>query len=373
MLKVVTLVGTRPEIIRLSECLKDFDKTFDHKLIHTGQNFDKQLSDVFFEEFDLKPPYRYLNCSKQSVGATIASIFVEFESVLDEIEPDCIVILGDTNSALGAYVAKRKKIPIFHIEAGNRCFDQNTPEEINRKIVDHISDVNVTYSEIARSYLISEGLKPELIFKLGSQIKEVFEANKIKIDNSKILSKLSLKKNEYLLLSMHREESVDTEAKLKIKIKILNKLADYYGKKIIFSIHPRTRIKINQLVKAIDFHPKIIFCEPFGYFDYIKLQKNSYCVVSDSGSLTEEASVIGFDAINFRDNNERPEGFTEGSTIMVGADFDLMVSSIDYMKNHQGAATIVKDYDVDNFSSKLVKLILSYTHYINREIWKKYT
>lgn len=373
MLKVLTLVGTRPEIIRLSECLKIFERVFEHKLIHTGQNFDEHLSDVFFKEFNLKSPYQYLNCSGKTVGKTVASILVKFEVVLEDIKPDCVIILGDTNSALGAYVAKRKKIPIFHIEAGNRCFDQNTPEEINRKIVDHIADVNITYSEIARSYLISEGLKPELIFKLGSPIKEVFLKNKQKINASSILNKMSLKKNNYLLVSMHREESVDTKTKLVAKLKILNMLADYYGKKIIFSTHPRTRIKINQLNNAVGFHKGIVFCDPFGYFDYIKLQKNAYCVLSDSGSLTEEASIIGFDAINFRDNNERPEGFTEGSAIMVGTNFDIIINSIDYLKTNKNTINIVQDYDVDNFSTKLVKLILSYTDYINREIWKRHS
>jgi UDP-N-acetylglucosamine 2-epimerase (non-hydrolysing) len=369
-IKIFTVVGTRPELIKLSETIKAIDKFFVQVLINTNQNFEYELNKIFFEELKIrKPDYNFGNEKKKAIEK-IADNFIKFEKICIEEKPNAILILGDTNSTLVTYVAKRYKIPIFHLEAGNRCFDQRVPEEINRKIVDHLSDINLVYSDIAKSYLLNEGLDPNKIIKVGSPILEVYEKNRIKINKSNILNKLKIKKKKYFLISFHREENLDVENKLKKFIEMLNFLNDNYKFDIIISSH----YKLMDRLKTLNYKfnsKKIKFLKPFGYFDYCKLLINSYVVLSDSGTLNEEASIMKFKALNLRETHERPEADEEGTAPLVNMKPSEISNAIDIITKTKPAET-VKDYLVKNFSEKVVKIILSFLRKIEREVWKKY-
>lgn len=366
-LNVLTLIGTRPEIIRLSEIIKKFDKSFNHTLVHTGQNYDYELNEIFFNDLEIRKPDFFLNVKGNSPSEQISSVIKKSDKIFEKVKPDALLILGDTNSSLAAIPAKRKKIPIFHMEAGNRCFNFNVPEEINRKIVDVISDVNLTYSQIAREYLIKENFPSDRIIVTGSPLKEVLISNEKKIKRSKILLELNLKKNNYFLFSFHREENVDKESVLKDFCMLINLLKTKYKKDIVISLHPRTKVNLRKL--DIQLPTDIIVSSPLSYSDYIKLQTNSLCVFSDSGSITEESSILKFRAINLRNEHERPEGFEEASVMFVGSDPKLAVIAYEFLKKSDiKKMNIVKDYNKDNVSDKLVKIIYSYSHFIKQKI-----
>lgn len=372
-IKIITVVGTRPEIIRLSRIIDKLDNFTNHLLVHTGQNYDYELNEIFFQQLSIRKPDIFLEAAAESPFQTIGNIISQIESVINNFSPDAILILGDTNSSLCAITAKRLKVPIFHMEAGNRCFDFRVPEEINRKIVDHISDINLTYSNIAREYLLREGFPADQIIVTGSPMKEVLDYYQVEIDKSKILSDLQVEKQKYFLLSLHREENVDSSEKLLSLSKILNLLVEKYQFKIIVSTHPRTRKKLSDL--NISFDSYVEFHKPFGFLDYIKLQKNSFCVLSDSGTISEESSILNFRALNLREMHERPEGFEEASVAFVGLDLDRIIQGIEMLTIQEIGESrnfnIVNDYNTDNVSSKILRIILSYTNYINRKIWKK--
>ena len=373
-IRVMTIVGTRPEIIRLSKIIPRLDDVFEHILIHTGQNFDHELSEIFFDELRIRKPDYFLNASAKNASKTIANIISSVDDLFEKLSPDALLILGDTNSSLAAIPAKRRKIPIFHMEAGNRCFDLRVPEEINIKIVDHIADINLTYSDIARAYLLHEGYPADQIIKTGSPLFEVISANQASIKKSNILDVLFLKYQAYFLVSAHREETVDDPIKLTKLIHSLNCVAEFYKLPIIFSTHPRTEKNLSQL--KVPINPLITFLKPFGFFDYMHLQINAKCVLSDSGTLTEESSICNFPALNIREVQERPEGFEETSVMFVGLNVDRILQGIKIVES-QGRGTtrslkIVSDYAVDNVSEKIPRIILSYIDYVNRVVWKKY-
>ena len=369
MTKVVTIVGTRPEIIRLSCILNNFNKHFKHYLIHTGQNYDFELNEIFFRDLNLKPPDFYLNVSKSTACEAVGDVIKKTEKVLKSLKPDAVFVLGDTNSCLGLYAAKRLKIPTFHFEAGNRCYDQNVPEEINRVIVDHLADINLTYSNISRQNLLKEGLKNDFVIKIGSPLFEVFNFYKEKIKNSEILSKLKLKKDEYILVSIHREENTQTLKNLKNISVILNQVQKKFGNEIIFPCHPRIRSKILKIIK----NKKIRIIKPLSFSDYVNLQINSLIVLSDSGSISEESSILNFKALNLRDTHERHEAMEEGVVMMVGIDKKRILKGIKMMLdgklNYKNK--IVKEYKIENVSNKVTKIVNSYIPYINKNIWKK--
>ncbi len=372
-LKVMTVVGTRPEIIRLSRVMAQLDKYCNHLIIHTGQNYDYELNEVFFDDLGIRKPDAFLGAAGKTAAETIGQIIISVDEMLEKHKPEALLILGDTNSCLAAISAKRRKIPVFHMEAGNRCFDFRVPEEINRKIVDHTSDINLTYSDIAREYLLREGFPPDQIIKTGSPMKEVLEFYKSEIDSSEILSKLSLNSKDYFVVSSHREENVDSEINLINLIASLNLLAEQFNKTIIFSTHPRTRKKLESL--SLTINPLIQFCKPFGFFDYVKLQCEAICTLSDSGTITEESSILNFPALNLREVHERPEGFEEGAVMMVGNNFNRIIQSLEILRCQGREArrdiNIVNDYDVENVSIKVLRIIQSYTDFINRKVWKK--
>lgn len=368
MLKVLTLVGTRPELIKLSLVIAELDRRLDHVLVHSGQNYDFELNEVFFSELDIRKPDHFLNASGGTVAETIARVIERVDKVLELEQPDAMLLLGDTNSCLGAITAKRRKIPIFHMEAGNRCFDQRVPEEINRHIVDHISDINLVYTEHARRNLLAEGIRPDSIIKTGSPMREVLATFASRIDASDILTQLKLSKDDYFVVSAHREENVDDEAKLRTLIDSVEALAHSFKKRIIFSTHPRTRTRL----ESIDLTPSqsIELVKPLGFCDYIKLQKNAFCVVSDSGTITEESSILAFPSITIRDSHERPEGMDEGTLIMTGIDKDRVLQSVSVVRAHSEAGfRSPPDYDVENVSKKVVRIILSYTDFVRRTVW----
>ncbi|WGX77229.1 UDP-N-acetylglucosamine 2-epimerase (non-hydrolyzing) [Paraclostridium bifermentans] len=373
MMKIMTIVGTRPEIIKLSRVINELDKYTNHILVHSGQNYDYELNEIFFKDLEIRKPDYFLNSAKENAIETIADILVKVNKLIVEENPDAILIYGDTNTCLSVIAAKKNKIPIFHMEAGNRCFDLRVPEEINRKIVDHISDINFTLTEHARKYLEAEGIRPETIIKSGSSMKEVFKYNMDKINNSDILEKMSLKPKEYFVVSAHREENLDIDNNFINLINSLNKIANHYNKKIIFSTHPRTKNKIEKIIN-LELDKNIILSKPLGFFDYIKLQLNAYCTLSDSGTITEESSILGFPAITIRNSHERPEGMDEGTLIMSGLNYDTIRNSIDIVvdQTKEDSMNIVKDYDTENVSKKIVRCIISYIDYINRNVWKKY-
>ena len=372
-LKVMTIVGTRPEIIRLSRTIAKLDLYCQHILVHTGQNYDYELNQIFFDDLGIRAPDVFLECAGASPAETMAQVIAKSDAVLAEQQPDAVLILGDTNSAMAAISAKRRKIPIFHMEAGNRCFDLRVPEEINRKIVDHISDVNLPYSDIAREYLLREGLKPDLIVKTGSPMDEILAFYSDKINASDVLNRLKLKPKQYFLISVHREENVDSDTNIRKYVGVLEALAVRYKLPIIVSTHPRTRKKIDLL--KLSFHPLVQLLRPLGFSDYVKLQVDANVVLSDSGTITEESSILNFPALNIRDAQERPEGFEEGAVMFTGMNIERILQAIEILAD-QGRGeirtlNIVKDYVAPNVSEKVVRTIISYTDYVNNVVWRK--
>jgi UDP-N-acetyl-L-fucosamine synthase len=371
-LKIITVVGTRPEVIRLSEVIRKLDKssTFDHILVHTGQNYDYELNQVFFDDLELRKPDYFLNSAGGNAATTIGKIIINVDPVLEEISPDAILVLGDTNSSLCAIPAKKRKIPIFHMEAGNRCFDQRVPEETNRKIVDHISDINLTYSDIAREYLLREGLTPDRIIKTGSPMFEVLSKNINKIDTSRILSELGLEAGKYFVVSAHREENISSDNFSKL-VSILNNIAERYQLPVIVSTHPRTRKMIDD--KGVRFNKLINLCKPFGFHDYNHLQQHSKVVLSDSGTISEESSILKFAALNLRDSHERPEAMEEASVMMVGMNLDRIIQALSHLeteKQFEGDHyRDVTDYSMPNVSDKVLRIIISYCDYVSRVVW----
>ena len=371
-LKVMTVVGTRPEIIRLSAVINKLDKSeaIEHILVHTGQNYDYELNEVFFEDFNLKKPDYFLNSAVGTAIETIGNILINIEKVIDKEKPDAFLILGDTNSCLTAIAAKRRHIPIFHMEAGNRCFDQRVPEETNRKIVDHIADINLTYSDIAREYLLREGLLPDRVIKTGSPMYEVIKSKLDDIDNSDVLNKLNLEKNKYFVVSAHREENINSERNFLNLVESLNSIADKYNFPVIVSTHPRTRKMIEE--KGIKFNPLINLLKPLGFNDYVKLQIESKTVLSDSGTISEESSILKFKALNLREAHERPEAMEEASVMMVGLKKERILQGLEILETQEkDTLREVYDYSMPNVSDKVLRIILSYTDYINRNVWRK--
>ena len=374
-LKVITVVGTRPEIIRLSRIIPKLEQYFDHLLVHTGQNYDYELNQIFFKQLNIKKPDKFLDAAGKSPAITIGNVISKIDGVIEEFSPDAMLILGDTNSCMSAISAKRRKVPIFHMEAGNRCFDLRVPEEIIRKIIDHTADINLPYSDIARNYLINEGLPKDRIIKTGSPMKEVLDYYKDKIENSIILDELELEAYNYFVVSSHREDNVDSKKNLSKLINILNSISEKYKLPIIFSTHPRTRIKLEEI--NLQTNELIKFMKPFGFLDYIKLQTNAYCVISDSGTITEESSILNFPALNIREMHERPEGFEESQVMMVGLENDRIIQALEILNDQERGdknrtLKLVKEYDIDNVSDKIVRIIQSYTDYTNRVVWKRY-
>ncbi len=371
--KVMTIVGTRPEIIRLAAVIKACDKYFHHILVHTGQNWDPTLNDIFFDDLELRKPDFFLNVVGNSLGETIGNVISRSYELMNTIKPEALLLLGDTNSTLSAISAKRLKIPIFHMEAGNRCFDQNVPEETNRKIVDHISDINLPYTEHSRRYLLSEGFRKEHIFVTGSPLPEVIQLFKQKINSCNILSQLSLEKKKYIIVSAHREENIDIDANFNSLMEALNKVAETYNLPIIYSTHPRTKNRIDD--KQIQFHPLIIIHKPFGFFDYNKLQQNAFCVLSDSGTLSEESAILNFPGVLIRMSTERPEVLDKGTIVIGGVTYDEILKSIrlavEIHSEKNISSLIPLDYQDTNVSIKVVKIIQSYSKIINKVIWDK--
>ncbi len=371
-LKVMTVVGTRPEIIRLSCVIKKLESSeaIEHVLVHTGQNYDYELNEIFFKEFNMKEPDYFLNAAQSSAIATIGQILINIEPIIDQVKPDAFLVLGDTNSSLSAIVAKRKQIPIFHMEAGNRCFDQRVPEETNRKIVDHISDINLPYSDIARDYLIAEGFPADQIIKIGSPMAEVLNARKIDIEASSILKAFNLKQDHYFVVSAHREENINNFKNFSDLIDSLNAIADLYKLPIIFSTHPRTQIMLDK--KAAQLHPLIKIIKPLGFNDYVHLQKHAKTTLSDSGTISEESSILKFKALNLRQAHERPEAMEEAAVMLVGLNKDRILQGLKILDSQENKSlNYVKDYSISNVSEKVVRIIVSYTDYVNRKIWRK--
>ncbi len=373
-LKVFTVVGTRPEIIRLSRVITKLDVYCEHTIIHTGQNYDYELNQIFFDDLELRKPDHFLNAAGLTGAETIGNVIISVDRLLSKHSPDALLVLGDTNSCMAAIAAKRKKIPIFHMEAGNRCFDMRVPEEINRKIVDHTADINLTYSSIAREYLLREGLSPDMIIKTGSPMFEVIEHNREKINSSKILSELNLEKQQYFLVSAHREENIESEKNFKKLIDCLSVITKKYDLPVVVSTHPRTRKKIDTSKITLD--EKIRLLKPLGFTDYNKLQLMAKVTLSDSGTISEEASILNFPALNIREAHERPEGMEETAAMMVGLEPDRILQGISILSNQPSGNTrllnIVEDYNVSNVSDKVVRIIHSYVDYANRIVWKQY-
>ncbi len=373
-LKVMTIVGTRPEIIRLSRVLAKLDEHTEHVLVHTGQNYDYELNQIFFDDLAIRKPDHFLEAAGSSAAETVGLIIAKADAVMATEKPDALLILGDTNSCLTVYPAKRRKIPVFHMEAGNRCFDQRVPEEINRKIVDHSADINLTYSDIAREYLLREGLPPDRIIKTGSPMFEVLTHYREKIDRSHVLDRLSLIEGDYFVVSAHREENIESDRNFLKLVEILNRLAEEYGKRVIVSTHPRTRKRID--ASGVAFNPLVELLKPLGFSDYVNLQMHSKAVLSDSGTITEESSILNFPAINIREAHERPEGMEEASVMMVGLEVDRVTQALAILDTQargvHRSLRQVADYSMPNVSDKVVRLILSYTDYVNRVVWKKY-
>ena len=375
MKKIMTIVGTRPEIIKLSCVIPELDKYCEHILVHTGQNYDFELNEVFFSEMGIRKPDHFLEAAGETAAVTIGNVIAKSDALMEELGPDAVLLYGDTNSCLSVISAKRRKIPVFHMEAGNRCFDERVPEEINRKVVDHLSDINLTLTEHARRYLIAEGLGPETVIKVGSSMGEILARYKNEIDCSGVLARLGLESNDFFVVSTHREENVDSPQNFSNLLDSLNAIAKVYGKKIIVSTHPRTRKKLESIDRG-GFSSLIEFVRPLGFFDYIALQKNAFCTISDSGTITEESSLLRFPAITIRQAHERPEGMDEGALIMSGLKSADVLDAIEIVTKQyaedQGSIRLVSDYAVDNVSKKVVRIIASYTGYVNRTVWKEY-
>lgn len=369
-IKLATILGTRPEIIRLAECIKKCDTYFEHVLIHTGQNYDYELNEIFFDDLELRKPNYFLNVAGLHLGETIGNVISKSYEILSAEKPDALLVLGDTNSVLSTIAAKRLKIPIFHMEAGNRCFDQNVPEEINRKISDHISDINLAYTENSRRYLLSEGYRKDHVFVTGSPLKEVLEKYKSKIINSDVIDKLDLIENKYIVVSAHREENIDLGNNFEILVESLNAVAEKYQMPLIFSTHPRTKNRIEK--NKIKFHPLIQNVAPLGFFDYVKLQSKSFIVLSDSGTISEESAMMGFPAVSIRTSTERPEAIDAGTIIIGGISKEQMVNSIEIAKGlFDSSIKLPLEYEVSNTSDRVIKVIQSYTAIVNKVIWDK--
>ena len=372
-LKVITVLGTRPEIIRLCRIISLLDIHCEHILVHTGQNYDFELNEIFFKDLNLRMPDYFLNSAGSNANQTIGNIIISIDEILEKVNPDCLLVLGDTNSCLSVIPAKKRKIPIFHMEAGNRCFDMRVPEEINRKIVDHTADINLTYSSIARDYLIKEGIKPERVIKTGSPMMEVLSFYNDKIQDSVILHKLGLKKEDYFLVSFHREENINIDANFKKLILALNEICSKYKKTIIVSTHPRTRFKLEKYEGSMS--SLIRFLKPLSFSDYNNLQINAIVVLSDSGTISEESSICNFPAINIRETHERPEAMEEASVILSGLSYKRILQSIDLLKSQKRGSTrtlnIVEDYSKINISEKVLRILISYTDYIKTFVWKE--
>ena len=369
-MKVMTIVGTRPEIIKLATVIPELDKYTEHILVHTGQNYDYELNEIFFEGMGIRKPDIFMNAAGETPAETIGNVIKISDELFKEHKPDALLIYGDTNSCLSVISAKRNKIPVFHMEAGNRCFDQRVPEEINRKIVDHLSDINMTITEHARKYLIAEGIPAETVIKVGSSMKEVLAANKESIEKSNVLKDLSIEPKKYFVLSAHREENLDNPKNFASLVESVNTVAEKYKLPIIFSTHPRTQKKID--AGEIKFNSLVRIMKPLGFADYIKLQENAFCVISDSGTVTEESSLLGFPAITIREAHERPEGMDEGTIIMSGVDKEGVLDAINTVTSQNIRMRVVDDYNNDILAAKVVRIILSYTGYINRTVWKRY-
>ncbi|MDA9602332.1 UDP-N-acetylglucosamine 2-epimerase (non-hydrolyzing) [Flavobacteriaceae bacterium] len=369
-LKLVTILGTRPELIRLSVIINKCDQFFEHSLIHTGQNYDFELNEIFFKELKIRKPDHFLEVAANDLGETLGNVISKSYSLLSKLKPDALLVLGDTNSALSIISAKRLKIPIFHMEAGNRCFDQNVPEEINRKVADHLADINLTYTENSRRYLLAEGFRKDFVFTTGSPLKEVIQTYADSIDASDILNKFKIEKAKYIVTSIHREENLDIKDNFENIVKGINKVSNLYKLPVIFSTHPRTRLKIQSLNIKTD---SIKFINPLGFFDYVKLQSKAFVTLSDSGTISEESAIMGFPAVSVRTSTERPEAIDYGSIVLGNIDEDSMVQSVEialktFSKDH---LEIPNEYHAGNVSTRIVKIIQGYTSVVNREIWKK--
>ena len=372
-LKVATVVGTRPEIIRLSRVIARLDETMDHVLIHTGQNYDYELNQVFFDDLEIRKPDYFLGAAGKNACETVGLVISRVDDALEKVKPDALLVLGDTNSCLAAYPAKRRKIPVFHMEAGNRCFDQRVPEEINRRIVDNISDINLPYSSISREYLLREGFPADRVIKTGSPMYEVLHHYMPKIEASDVLSRLKLAPEEYFVVSAHREENVDSPRLFAALANVLKNLAGNYHKRIIFSTHPRTRKRFKE--ERVQLPAEVELLKPFGFCDYVHLQQHALAVLSDSGTITEESSILGFPALNIREAHERPEGMEEAAVIMTGMSWERIDSALHIIKSqgreNKSVMRPVSDYMVSNVAEKVVRLILSYTDYVNRVVWRQ--
>ena len=373
-LKLMTVVGTRPEIIRLSRVMAVCDKYFDHVLVHTGQNYDYELNEIFFTDLGIRKPDYFLNAAGKTGAETIGNVIIAVDKVLEEVQPEALLVLGDTNSCISVLPAKRRKIPTFHMEAGNRCFDMRVPEEINRRIVDHTADINLTYSTIARDYLLSEGLRPDQIIKTGSPMFEVLNFYRQKIEDSKVLTTLNLKENEYFVVSAHREENINSDKNFLDMVDMLNGVAQQYQLPVIVSTHPRTRKRIEEM--GIEFNPLIQLLKPLGFSDYNKLQLSAKATLSDSGTINEESSILNFPALNLRQAHERPEGMEEAAVMMVGLTAERVLQGLDILERQdrgdKRTLRLVEDYSMPNVAEKVARIILSYTDYVNRVVWKKY-
>ncbi|MBT5399682.1 UDP-N-acetylglucosamine 2-epimerase (non-hydrolyzing) [bacterium] len=373
-MRIMTVIGTRPETIRLSRVIFKLDNYCDHVLVHTGQNYDYELNEIFFNDLEIRKPDYFLNSAGESSAETIGKVIIEVDKVLERVKPDALLILGDTNSCMAVIPAKRRKIPVFHMEAGNRCFDQRVPEEINRRIIDHTADINLTYSAIAREYLLSEGLPPDMIIKTGSPMNEVLRYYKEGIELSNVLDRLKLNKNKFFVVSAHREENIDSDDNFIKFVGVLNHIAEYYNLPVIVSTHPRTKNKINDT--GVSFHKNVKLLKPLGFKDYNKLQISAKVVLSDSGTISEESSILNFPALNIREAHERPEGMEEAAVMMVGLELRSIMRALDILENQprgqERSMQQVADYSVPNVSDKIVRIIHSYTDYVNRVVWKKY-
>jgi len=372
-IKVLTVVGTRPEVIRLSRVIPLLDQHTRHVLVHTGQNYDYELNQIFFDELGIRKPDHILNSAASTPAETIGNVIAKMDPILVAEKPNALLVLGDTNSCLAVITAKRRQIPVFHMEAGNRCFDQRVPEEINRKIVDHLSDMNLTYSRHAREYLLKEGFPLDRVIKLGSPMFEVLTHYLPKIEGSNVLDRLGLQEGKYFVVSVHREENVDSDSQMKALVKVVNQVAGHYQQRVVVSTHPRTRKRVEEI--GLQFHKLVEFHKPFGFFDYVFLQRRAKAVLSDSGTITEESSILNFPAINIREAHERPEGMEEGAVMLVGLNHERVLQALKILETQPRGSerllSLVPDYDVPNVSEKVLRIIMSYTDYVNRVVWSK--
>lgn len=374
MLKVMTLVGTRPELIKMSRVIAEFDAHVNHVLVHSGQNYDYELNQVFFDDLGIRKPDYFLGAAGETAAKTIADVIAKADEVFEKEQPDALMLYGDTNTCLAVIAAKRRKIPVFHMEAGNRCFDQRVPEELNRKVLDHLSDINLVLTEHARRYLLAEGVRPETIIKSGSHMQEVLSHYMPKIAGSDVLTRMQLEKGKYFIVSIHREENVDTPENLRDLLKTLKALAERYGFPVLISTHPRTRKRLDALGEPID-HPLLHFMKPFGFIDYIQLQMSAFCVLSDSGTITEEASLLNLPAITLRNAHERPEGMDVGTLVMSGLRSERVLEAVSIVTaQHDGKERVfrpVDDYEAGPVSKQILRVVLSYVDYVNRTVWRK--